>query len=91
MITCGPVSDAALQGSAIKITRGEAPSDASRLSLVRILFTYEDKLEDLIYPVDQCNSFFVKSSLKDPHCRAQLIMAGIDEQTTANIGVHKRR
>ena len=79
MITCGPVSDKALRGSAIKITGDRAPSDASKLSLVRILFTYKDKLEDLIYPVDQCNSFFVRPPLQDSRCGAQLIVAGTDE------------
>ena len=59
MITSGPLNDRSLLGSAIKIEDRKPPPTGYQLSLVRILFYRQNRLEDLIYPISQCNSWFV--------------------------------
>ena len=56
LITYGPIDDAMLWGSAMKIS--DQP-DNYQLSLVRIRFTYQGRHEDLIWPIIQCDSWFV--------------------------------
>ncbi|CAD6592999.1 MAG: hypothetical protein ASARMPRED_006874 [Alectoria sarmentosa] len=58
MITSGPLNDRSLLGSAIKIEDRKPPPTGYQLSLVRILFYRQNRLEDLIYPISQCNSWF---------------------------------
>ena len=60
MITCGCIGETALQGSAIKVTNDSLLSSKAQLSLVQILFIYQNRLEDLVYPINQCNSWFVR-------------------------------
>ena len=59
LITSGPLDDRSLLGSAIRSERRKPPPTEYQLSLVRILFHCGGRLEDLIYPVNQCNSWFV--------------------------------
>ena len=59
LITSGPLNDRSLHGSAIKSEHRKPPPAGCQLSLVRILFFCQNRLEDLIYPVSQCNSWFV--------------------------------
>ena len=59
MITSGPLNDRSLLGSAIKIEGRKPPHTGYQLSLVRILFYCQSRLEDLMYPISQCNSWFV--------------------------------
>ena len=59
LITSGPLNDRCLLGSAIKSEHHMPPPTEFQLSLVRILFYCGSRLEDLIYPVSQCNSWFV--------------------------------
>ena len=63
LITNGPIDKLALQGSAMKIESSLPRPVGYRLSLVRILFTYQNRREDLIYPVIQCDSWFVSCHL----------------------------
>ena len=59
MITSGPLNDRSLLGSAINIEARKPPPTVYQLSLIRILFYCQSRLEDLIYPISQCNSWFV--------------------------------
>ena len=53
MVTTGPISDQALQGSAIVIRE-----DADRCTLVRISFKNHGMPEEITYPREQCASWF---------------------------------
>ena len=59
LITYGPIDDDMLRGSAMKISDHVPRPDNYQLSLVRIRFTYQGRDEDLIWPVIQCDSWFV--------------------------------
>ena len=59
LITSGPLNDRSLLGSAIMSKDREPPPAGCQLSLVRILFYCQSRLEDLMYPISQCNSWFV--------------------------------
>lgn len=59
LISSGPIDEAALRSSAMNITESIPRPLGHTLSLVRILFKYQNRQEDLIYPVTQCNSWFV--------------------------------
>ena len=61
LITYGPIDDAMLRGSAMKITDYTPRPDKYQLSLVRIRFTYQGRHEDLIWPIIQCDSWFVSN------------------------------
>ena len=61
LITYGPINDAMLRGSAMKISNYTPRPDNYQLSLVRIRFTYQGRREDLIWPIIQCDSWFVSS------------------------------
>ena len=60
MITCGPIEDTVLRSSAIQMTEPGSASEGNKLSLVLILFTDQGRLEDLMYPIEQCDSWFVR-------------------------------
>lgn len=59
MITSGPLNNRSLLGSAIKIKNHKPPPTEYQLTLVRILFYCQSRLEDLMFPISQCNSWFV--------------------------------
>ena len=59
LITYGPIDDDMLRGPAMKISDHVPRPDNYQLSLVRIRFTYQGRHEDLIWPVIQCDSWFV--------------------------------
>lgn len=59
LITSGPLNDHSLLGSAIKSEDSNSPPTGCQPSLVRILFYCQSRLEDLIYPISQCDSWFV--------------------------------
>ena len=62
LVTSGPIEDATLRGSAMKIaTDYTSRPDNYQLSLVRIRFTYQGRHEDLIWPIIQCDSWFVSN------------------------------
>ena len=62
LITYGPIDNATLRGSAMKIETNYTPRpDNYQLSLVRIRFTYQGRHEDLIWPIIQCDSWFVSN------------------------------
>ena len=63
MITSGPLNDRSLLGSAIRIEYRKPSPTGYQLSLVRILFYCQSRLEDLVYPISQCNSWFVGFSI----------------------------
>ena len=60
IITCGPIDDTGLRSSAIQMTEPGSASEGNKLSLVRILFRDQGRLEDLIYSIEQCDSWFVR-------------------------------
>lgn len=62
LITYGPIDDAMLRGSAMKISNYIPRPDNYQLSLVRIRFTYQGRHEDLIWPIIQCDSWFVSKN-----------------------------
>ncbi len=59
LITYGPIDEKMLRGSAMEITDYTPRPD--KLSLVRIRFTYQGRHEDLIWPIIQCDSWFVSN------------------------------
>ena len=69
LITYGPIDDAMLRGSAMKISDHIPRPDKHQLSLVRIRFTYQGRHEDLIWPIIQCDSWFVS---KDTQLKGQV-------------------
>lgn len=60
MITSGPILDRVLRGSAIDTIDTILLSPQNRLSFVRISFSHQARLEDMIYPIKQCESWFVR-------------------------------
>lgn len=58
LISSGPIDRETLRGSALDITESISRPVGYTLSLVRILFKYQNRREDLIYPVIQCDSWF---------------------------------
>ena len=62
LITYGSIDHYMLQGSAMKIETDYTPRpEIYQLSLVRIRFTYQGRPEDLIWPIIQCDSWFVSN------------------------------
>lgn len=59
LISSGPIDAVALKSSVINIAESIPRPMTHCLSLVRILFQYQNRQEDLIYPVIQCDSWFV--------------------------------
>lgn len=84
MITCGPIDDTALRSSAIQLTEPSSASDGDILYLVRILFTDQGRLEDLLYPIEQCDSWFVRYPTSNT-CRFVLSREGPAQQTATNL------
>lgn len=62
LISNGPIDEFALQGPAMNISEAISRPIGYTLSLVRILFTYQHRREDLIYPIIQCDSWFVSGA-----------------------------
>ena len=62
LVSNGPIDEIALQGPAMTVADGITRPDGYALSLVRISFTYQNRREDLIYPVIHCDSWFVSSA-----------------------------
>lgn len=62
LISNGPIDGVALQGPAMNIAETISRPIGYTLSLIRILFTYQNRREDLIYPIIQCDSWFVSSA-----------------------------
>ena len=60
-MTYGPIYDAMLRGPAMEITNYISRPDNYQLPLVRIRFTYQGRYEDLIWPILQCDSWFVSN------------------------------
>lgn len=58
LISSGPIEEGVLKNSTIAIDQSIPPPGGHTLSLVRILFQYQNRQEDLIYPVIQCDSWF---------------------------------
>ena len=63
MVTCGPISERALQSSSVITYKPSSTSTRNNLALVRIQFDFQDEREDLIYPINQCNSWIVSLQL----------------------------
>ena len=83
LVTNGPIDDAMLRGSAMKIETNYTPRpDNYQLSLVRIRFTYQGRHEDLIWPIIQCDSWFVSNGTG--FLRMRLIRSGIAQQAATN-------
>ena len=59
LITYGPIDHDMLRFSAMKIYTPRP--DDYQLSLVRIRFKYQGRPEDLIWPIIQCDSWFVSN------------------------------
>ena len=64
LITYGPIDDAMLRGPAMTITNYIPRPDKYQLSLVRVRFTDQGRLEDLIWPIVPCDSWFVSNETK---------------------------
>ena len=60
LVTCGPISETALQSDSVITPPQSSIATREKLALVRIQFAYRER-EDLIYPIEQCNSWFVSS------------------------------
>lgn len=58
MVTAGPISDQALQGSAFVLRDSAEPSVAHKCAFVRISFMNCGMPEDVTFPIDQCASWF---------------------------------
>ena len=91
LITSGPLDDRSLLGSAIRSENRKLPPAGCQLSLVRILFYCQSRLEDLIYPVSQCNSWFVSLYFMLLTFSSRLSKSGITQQKAANPGVPRQR
>ena len=64
MITMGSISDEDLRGSAIRTTQNEQPAEGN-VTLVRIMFSDGERTEELNFPINQCDTWFV-SKIKSP-------------------------
>ncbi|KAL8838709.1 MAG: hypothetical protein Q9176_004949 [Flavoplaca citrina] len=58
MVTVGPLSDQALEGSTIELRDGIATNASQRCTLVRISFLSRGIPEEVTYPIEQCASWF---------------------------------
>ena len=85
LISSGPIDEVALKSSVIKFTESTPQPMTHCLSFVRILFEYQNRQEDLIYPVIQCDSWFVSWNHPDSDVFRDLIsMLGTAKQARAN-------
>lgn len=62
MITAGSLDKPVLWGPAVEQAESDAWPAPGRLSFIRSFFYYHDRLEDLIFPLSQCNFWFVSSA-----------------------------
>ncbi|KAL8637729.1 MAG: hypothetical protein Q9226_009087, partial [Calogaya cf. arnoldii] len=58
MVTVGPLSDQALEGSTIELRDGTVINATQRCTLVRISFLNRGIPEEVTYPLEQCASWF---------------------------------
>ncbi|KAL9041594.1 MAG: hypothetical protein Q9180_001180 [Flavoplaca navasiana] len=58
MVTVGPLSDQALEGSTIELRDGTVTIASQRCTLVRISFLCRGIPEEVTYPLEQCASWF---------------------------------
>ena len=58
MVTVGPLSDQALEGSTIELRDGTGTNASQRCTLVRISFLIRGIPEEITYPLEQCASWF---------------------------------
>ena len=58
MVTIGPLSDQALEGSTIELRDGAVINPSQRCTLVRISFLNRGIPEEVTYPLEQCASWF---------------------------------
>ena len=83
MITVGPISELALQGSSIKINDNPAAENVKKCSLVRILFSNRGKHEYLTYPIEQCACWF---GLLNKHQQIRSILKkGVKKNSKAEV------
>lgn len=64
MITSAPLSEAELRSSLLSLKKTSVQGSASHSNptIVRINLEYDGKREPFVYPVDQCDWYFVCSS-----------------------------
>ena len=62
LVSTGPIDQAVLQVSDIAVTQSVPRPTVHRLCLVRILYNHQNRQEDLIYPVIQCDSWVVSKA-----------------------------